>query len=127
MRRADLVMIDRDKILKEWFHHVTAWRAALYACDQYNRLVKYYQEGYTLYDNNGEFVPEMRVSYGPRYKDGPQFEVSIKAGENVWYWRIGDCRSARSGKVYLTKKEVNIWLSEIRFLNPKHLQRLRLR
>lgn len=113
-------VVDVELIKPEWFHDTRSYRAACYACRKYNYMVHQAAQGFTFYDQYGRFVPEMKVEYGEN------FRVGFKCGENAWTIRVGDVRDAQSGKIWMLKKGVNKWLSTIRYLDPKHLMRLRL-
>lgn len=112
--------VDIDRIDFNWFHEPRSYRAALYACKKFNRMVQQVREGVTFFDEHGVLKLAINVEYGT------QFKVTVTDGELCWVTRIGDVRNEKSGKILLTKKDVNKWLSTIRYLDPKHLQRIRL-
>lgn len=112
--------VELDKVDQGWFNDTRSYRAAIYACRHYNRMVTQAKEGYSFYDTIGPVDMKLTVVYSP------EFTVSLKDGENCWVSRIGSVRHEKSGKIVLSKKDVNEWLSGIRYVDPKHLKRIRL-
>lgn len=112
-------VIDYDRLTRDSFHSTTAYRAAMYATRQINQLLILSARGMKFFDNWGEFVPEIKV----QYEEGI---VVVKDGEGAWVVRVGDTRHERTGKVMLTKLQVNEWLKTIRYVNPVEYKRLRL-
>ncbi|MNQ03244.1 hypothetical protein D3C85_159420 [compost metagenome] len=113
-------VVDLELIQREWFHDTRSFRAACYACRRYNYMVHQATQGFVFFDLDGMFVPELKVEYGE------QFRVLFKDGENAWIARVGDVRDGDSGKIWMIKKTVNEWLSQIRYIDPTNLKRIRL-
>jgi hypothetical protein len=120
MSKKSVVTVDLDEIDPAWFNDTRSYRATVYACRHYNRMANQAEEGYTFFDSLGRVDVQMTVTYGPN------FSVAMRDGEGAWVTRIGDVRHEKSLEVVLSKKRVNEWLAEIRYIDPKHLKRIRL-
>lgn len=113
--------IDINVIKKEDFENKISYNAALHAVELINRVIDFYNKGYWLVK---EDLIKTNFIVKPSTENN-HFELLEEFEGQYRNWVIGDTLSLCGEKVYLTKKSVNEYFKDRRYIHTNHIVRIK--
>lgn len=107
-------MFRTDKVNTEAFANKTSYKAAMWAGEVCNKMLKLQNEGNQFFFEGGPIKLVFKFDYDD------SFEISLKSSEHSHIWFVGDVSAEVKGewKVWCTKKDLTEFFNRFKFI-PK--------